>query len=557
MGIILEPWHDGTVSPFLRACALIKCPDEFHGESLSDSAPTQPLETFPKRASTSGPFTGLAISLDRREAISNQEFADAVRRLRILCRFGLVIWPAYALLDLPLIWQVHQAPLLWFLIWRVVAWVVLAGVYLRIRREELPSEGTFRALEITAFAACALMTAFMAVLAGGIDSSYALGILILMLVRAPLLPEPWRRGALPFAVMWACFPVTMAGAAWIFGDVAAQFADGRALTLFLFHNSFLGGAAVLGTIVGHVVYQVRHEALAEGQVGRYQLLRKLGEGGMGEVWAAHDRTLRQTVALKVLKPALANSDQSRSRFDREVMATTRLTHPNTIRITDHGETPDGLCYYAMEFLEGRDLEAVIRDEGALPPERAVHLIAQACGSLAEAHDKGFVHRDVKPENLYVSELGGVSDHVKVLDFGIAKVSADPEATRLTQAGMVVGTPLYIAPEAIRGEDVDARSDVYAMGCVLFAVLTGGPPFRGDTTYSLLMHHTQTPPEAPSARLGRGLPVGLDDIVLRCLAKDPEQRFADAGELAQALGEVRYDDVQSLDSDEGPDLGPRI
>ncbi len=555
MGIILEPWHDGTVLGRIRARALVKCPDGPSGDPLSEFAPTQPLEKFPTRASTSGPFTGLAISLDRREAISAKEFGDAVQRLRIMCKVGLVVWPAYALLDLPLIWQVRQAPLEWYLIWRVVAWAVVAGVYLRIRREDLPGEGAFRALELAAFGACALMTAFMAVLAGGIDSSYALGILILMLVRAPLIPEPWRRGALPFAVMWACYPVTMAGAALIFGDVAAQFSDGRSLTLFLFHNSFLGGAAVLGTIVSHVVYQVRHEALSEGQLGRYQLLRKLGVGGMGEVWAAHDRTLRQTVALKVLKPELAASDQSRSRFDREVMATTRLTHPNTIRITDHGETPDGLCYYAMEFLEGLDLEALIRDEGALPPERAVHLIAQACGSLAEAHEKGFVHRDVKPENLYVSELGGVSDHVKVLDFGIAKVSTDPNATRLTQAGMVVGTPLYIAPEAIRGEDVDARSDVYAMGCVLFAALTGGPPFRGDTTYKLLMHHTQSKPEAPSSRLGRGLPVGLDDIVLRCLAKAPAQRYADAGELARALGEIRYADVQSLDGDEG--FGPRI
>lgn len=505
---------------------------------MNESAPTTPLEAFPSRAGTSGPFTGLAISLDRREAVTRREFADAVRRLKLTCRVGLVVWPLYALLDLAIIWQVQPAPLHWYLLWRVVGLAVMAAVYLRIRREELPSQAQFRALEVMAFGTCALMTAFMSVLAGGIDSSYALGILILMLVRAPLLPEPWRRGALPFALMWAAYPLTMAGAALLFPEVASQFGDGRSLTLFLFHNSFLGGGAVLASIVGHLVYQVRHEALSSGQLGRYQLLRKLGVGGMGEVWAAHDRTLRQTVALKVLKPDLATSDSARSRFEREVMATTRLNHPNTIRITDHGETPDGLCYYAMEFLDGCDLEALVQESGGLEPGRALHLIVQACGSLAEAHEKGLVHRDVKPENLYVSELGGVPDHVKVLDFGIARITEDTQSTRLTQDGMVVGTPLYIAPEVVRGEQADPRSDVYAMGCVLYTVLTGGPPFTGDTTYSLLLQHTQTEPEPPSARRGEPLPAGVDEVVLRCLSKDPAARYADAGQLGQALAGIR-------------------
>jgi len=219
-----------------------------------------------------------------------------------------------------------------------------------------------------------------------------------------------------------------------------------------------------------------------------------------------------------------------------VLTTTRLTHPNTIRVLDHGVSPDGLWYYAMELLDGHDLGQLIERNAGLPPRRLVHLMIQACGSLAEAHALGFVHRDIKPENLFVAEMGGVRDFVKVLDFGIAKVSQDLEDTHLTREGMVTGTPAYLAPEVIRGESADPRADVYSLGCVMYAALTGRPPFRAKTAMEMMLKHAEEVPVAPSERLGRDLPSDIERVVLRCLAKQPAERYADAQELGWVLQE---------------------
>jgi serine/threonine-protein kinase len=258
----------------------------------------------------------------------------------------------------------------------------------------------------------------------------------------------------------------------------------------------------------------------------------IGRGGMGEIWRARDRILGREVALKILR---SDRDDLRTaaRFEREVQKTASLRHPNTIRVFDYG-TSDGRAYYSMELLDGCDLSELVAAKGPLEPERAVEIARQAAEALAEAHALRIVHRDIKPENLFV--LRGERDFVKVLDFGLAKVvGLDPG---LTSDGCIVGTPSCIAPEVIRSAEPDARTDLYALGCVLYFMLTGTPPFAG-TTRDVLVAHAREVPELPSVRLAKldhasRVPPAIERVVMRCLEKTPADRFQNARELVEAL-----------------------
>jgi serine/threonine-protein kinase len=216
------------------------------------------------------------------------------------------------------------------------------------------------------------------------------------------------------------------------------------------------------------------------------------------------------------------------------MATAELAHPNTVRIYDHGVTEDGLWYYAMELLSGEDLGTLVRHEGPLAPARALHLVRQLARAMAEAHAHGIIHRDIKPENIFVTTLGGEVDFVKVLDFGIAKFDRADGSGRLTTTGFVAGTPAYVAPEVTTGGAADARTDVYGIGGTLYYALTGTIPFRADNARAMFQKHLCEPLEAPSARRGEPLPADLEAVVVRAMSKQPEDRYAHAGELAHAL-----------------------
>jgi serine/threonine protein kinase len=270
--------------------------------------------------------------------------------------------------------------------------------------------------------------------------------------------------------------------------------------------------------------------IAAKKLGQYALEEKLGAGGMGTVYKARHAMLRRPTAVKLLDVDRM-SDTAIARFEREVQLTSTLTHPNTVAVFDYGRTPDGIFYYAMEYLEGLNLDDFVKRYGPLPEARMVYILQQVCGALAEAHAAGLVHRDVKPANIFLTSRGGLYDFVKVLDFGLVKALVGEERANITIPHAMAGTPLYASPEAIsRPDQVDARTDVYAVGGVGYYLLTGSPVFTGESVVEICMKHVNAAPEPPSARSGKPMSRDLEGLLLRCLAKSPSDRPRDAAEL---------------------------
>jgi serine/threonine-protein kinase len=298
---------------------------------------------------------------------------------------------------------------------------------------------------------------------------------------------------------------------------------------------------VTATLASKVIYGLRQEAHEAKRLGQYTLESKIGEGGMGAVYRAQHALLRRPTALKLLPPERMGTSNL-SRFEREVQLTSRLTHPNTVAIYDYGRTPDGIFYYAMEYLDGLDLHQVVELDGPQDPSRVVHILLQVCGALSEAHGVGLVHRDIKPANIILCERGGVPDTAKVVDFGLVKqLDSDggPSSTRdqlgMSGVSVIMGTPQFLSPEAIVSPDkIDARSDIYSLGAVAYFLLTGTNVFDGRTVVEVCSQHLQAPPLPPSLRLGRDLPRRLEEVVLSCLEKSPSKRPQSARLLAGAL-----------------------
>ncbi len=294
-------------------------------------------------------------------------------------------------------------------------------------------------------------------------------------------------------------------------------------------------AMVLESVVIARLGKKVNEAIAEArQLGQYSLEKKIGEGGMGEVYRASHAMLRRPTAVKLLRPDRA-SETDIARFEREVQLTAQLTHPNTIAIYDFGRTPDNVFYYAMEYLNGINLQDLVEQTGPQPAGRVIHTLQQASGSLAEAHEINLIHRDIKPANIILCDRGGIYDVVKVVDFGIVKELGGGDA-QLTQAGAFSGTPLYIAPETIRSADeVDARVDVYALGAVGYFMLTGSTIFDEHLSPVDILTKQMTELPPPPSKLSE-LPVAadLDELIMRCLAKDADERPAGAAALLAEL-----------------------
>ena len=271
--------------------------------------------------------------------------------------------------------------------------------------------------------------------------------------------------------------------------------------------------------------------------GRYRILTKIGEGGMGAVYRGEQISLRRVVAVKLLRAELSANLTLLRRFSAEAEAVAKLSHPNTVNVYDFGQDTDGALFIAMEYIDGRSLRDVVAKEGPLPPARALSIAGQVAASLADAHARNIVHRDLKPDNVMLQERGRQRDVVRVLDFGIAKLRDDSRATQqaMTQAGDMLGTPQYMAPEQIKGDAVDGRCDVYALGCMIYEMVTGRLPFEAPTIMAMLSKHLIEAPVPPSQRRpDLGLPAVLDQLVMAAMAKDPAQRPATMEHVGEQL-----------------------
>jgi serine/threonine-protein kinase len=294
-------------------------------------------------------------------------------------------------------------------------------------------------------------------------------------------------------------------------------------------------AIVLATLASRTIFGLRRAAEEARVLGQYTLESKIGEGGMGVVWRASHALLRRPTAVKLLAPHRTGESAIR-RFEREVQLTARLTHPNSVAIYDYGRTRDGIFYYAMEFLEGTDLQRLVAEYGPQPPGRVVHVLCQITSALAEAHDLGLVHRDVKPANILLAPRKNEHEVAKIVDFGLVK-HVDPALSHPGDSAIntITGTPLYLAPEAILSPDViDHRSDLYALGAVGWCLLVGRPPFEANTVVEVCSKHLHEIPARPSEALGREIPRDLEDIILACLEKKPADRPSDARALRSLL-----------------------
>jgi hypothetical protein len=353
-----------------------------------------------------------------------------------------------------------------------------------------------------------------------------IGFICILLLRSLIVPSTIKRTLLCGLLM--CGP-TILGVGFgrhRFDDQALSW-----ITMLGFSVNWSTIALIFSCVASAVLYGLRREVRDARRLGQYTLGEKLGEGGMGVVYRARHAMLRRPTAIKLL----ANGgNASLARFEQEVQLLAGLNHPNIVTVHDYGRTAEGSFYYAMELLDGTDLEKLVAADGPQPAERVIHLVRQAARGLEEAHAVGLVHRDVKPANVFVCRFWGEPDAVKVLDFGLAKSNAGPPSS-VTAQDVVLGTPLYISPEALKGADlVDVRSDIYSLGAVAYYLLTAQPVFVGLSAVEVCAQHLHSPPIPPSDRLGSAVPADLEAIVLRCLAKSPADRFPTAAELERAL-----------------------
>ena len=356
--------------------------------------------------------------------------------------------------------------------------------------------------------------------------------LLLMFTYAIFIPSSWQRAAVVTGLM-AVAPLAILSAFYImhpeFAGLVSLYESIR-IPLVMFVS------AVAGTFGVYTIGTLRREAYEAKKLGQYQLRRRIGAGGMGEVYLAEHEMMKRPCVIKLIRSDKAGDPKTLARFQREVRATAKLSHWNSIEIFDYGHTEDGTFYYVMEYLPGKSLAEMVEDDGPLPPGRVIFLLRQVCDALVEAHSLGLIHRDIKPGNIFIAERGGIFDVAKLLDFGLVRdsYSANDQSPRLTAEGTITGSPLFMSPEqAIGDSEPDARSDIYSLGAVAYFLLTGRPPFEGSKPLRVIFAHVNDEPAPPSSR-GFDVPADLEAIVLCCLSKAKEDRFQDAASLRDAL-----------------------
>ena len=385
----------------------------------------------------------------------------------------------------------------------------------------------FLALQYQTTLRCCLNLHFLDVSGG-----YWLG---LIFVYALFIPNTTRRASIMISLI-VLAPIGMIVAMYFIHPEFSRMLDSsmfavERLTGFILLMILSAVAGVLGV---DSIGSLRKEAYEARQLGRYVLKEKIGAGGMGEVYLAEHYLLKRPCVIKLIRPDRAGDEKVLKRFQREVQATAKLTHWNTVEIFDFGHTDEGTFYYVMEYLPGMSLAELVQQHGALPPERAVHLLVQICGALGEAHAAGLIHRDIKPGNIFAARRGGIYDVAKLLDFGLVKPLMDDQPLDLTAEGTVTGSPLFMSPEQAMGESsADMRTDIYSLGAVAYYLVTGRPPFVADKSIKIIIAHANDPVIPPSKHCS-DVPADLERVILRCLEKNPADRFQSVDEVARAL-----------------------
>jgi serine/threonine-protein kinase len=489
-------------------------------------------------AEASGERSGLAeasalteFAAERERFIQRAEHAALAHRLREAVRIGVFVWPATAALDYWVVRYLHAGSLAHF--WGLRAIAILPGLFAlwRLSRSPLPTRAVLKLFDVSVFTLPALSVSLMCLEFGGITSPYATGLAVILVARGATMFERLPVGAWTFGIPAVSFPLVVFVASFFDARIRAELADPHDLAVFVTNLVFLVTTWFLLTVGGDAAFKLRRQALETRNVDRYKLLRRLGMGGMGEVWEARDMTLGYRVALKLLRTRRQDASAV-LRFGREVRALAGLTHPNTVRVLDWGVTEDALWYYAMELLKGSNLHELVARDGALSPPRVVSLARQLLGALGEAHDKGIVHRDIKPHNVFAAEDGTEQDVYKLLDFGVAKLVLSDDA-RLTETNYAPGTPGYIAPEVLRGRPADGRSDLYSLGVTLYFALCGELP-PSETASSEDGSASPVDVNVPARVSAGAVPAGLRTLMQGCLRREPVRRFASVDEALSAL-----------------------
>ena len=427
----------------------------------------------------------------------------------------------------------------------LAASLVFGSVWLLTRRVRLAMP-VLRVIDMGALiigcALFALMGAYLTrmQLATGVDAAFGAyaGLLACantVLARAIAVPSsPRRTLAGSIAALVPLVPATLV-------------ATGGSAALTINVATWCLVSIALAIVGSRVIFGLRTEAERGRRLGQYTLENKVGAGGMGVVYRASHAMLRRPTAIKLLPPDRAG-EVNLARFEREVQLTAQLSHPNTVAIYDYGRTPDGVFYYAMEYLDGINLEDLVRRDGPQPAGRVIAILDQVCGALAEAHGRGLVHRDIKPANIILSERGGEPDVAKVVDFGLVKpLAAADVPSSVSAANVLTGTPLYMSPESMLAPGAgDPRSDLYALGAVAYYLLSGQPVFAGASVVEVIGHHLHSEPAPPSARLGRPIPFELEKLVMQCLRKAPDERPESARALRSDLRRCRFVAVWTSD-----------
>jgi serine/threonine-protein kinase len=510
------------------------------GESVPDLGPAHPttLTLAPGSPPVGPPRPARELEAETRRF--SDEVVDLLRR-RLLAgtTIGAV---AFVLMVLVAVSSPHgrEEHLSLVLYASLALWFTALAAWLARRRD--PSLSRLRVVEVLAVAAYAAhcarkdfehYSAYWGTLPVDdqwlVVSHSLLNWVFLIFIYGILIPNDWRRSLRMLAGM-AAIPLAVYGATW-FSFPPSHRPERPLFELFAMAR-VMAAAVAISVFGAHKFTTLQRQASEARHLGKYRIKRRLSTGGMGEVYLAEHRPLNRPYAIKLIRREVAANPTSRTRFAREIQAMARLTHWNTIEIVDYGHAPDGTFYYVMEYVDGLNLSELVDRYGPLPPGRVIYLLRQACASLAEAHAVGFIHRDIKPGNLMLTQQAGLFDVVKVLDFGVVQhVSPAEGDDRLTQTGLLVGTPGYMSPEQAAGV-ADVRTDIYGLGAVGYFLLTRRAPFSGRGMQQLRTSLLEEP--TPLRDLRPDVPSDLEAVIERCLRRDPEKRFADIQQLDQAL-----------------------